>query len=164
MNSFKKELIKLSNNNNFLLMEDRKFFDISYIVEKQYEPFKEWIDLVTVHGLVNNEVLQKITCSVLLVSDMSNNDYNIMDNCLYLRNDNNNILGLITQSNIKYNNLMNFTPGISFNDVSISDQKYRNIENIKKTYMPDIIIVGRAIYNSKNVLSTVKQLNDKINL
>ena len=85
MNSFKKELIKLSNNNNFLLMEDRKFFDISYIVEKQYEPFKEWIDLVTVHGLVNNEVLRKITCSVLLVSDMSNNDYNIMDNCLYYR-------------------------------------------------------------------------------
>ena len=27
---------------------------------------------------------------------------------------------------------MNFTPGISFNVVSISDQKYRNIENIKK--------------------------------
>ena len=91
MNSFKKELIKLSNNNNFLLMEDRKFFDISYIVEKQYEPFKEWIDLVTVHGLVNNEVLRKITCSVLLVSDMSNNDYNIIENCIDLCNHNNNI-------------------------------------------------------------------------
>ena len=163
MNSFKKELIKSSNNNNFLLMEDRKFFDISYIVEKQYEPFKEWIDLVTVHGLVNNEVLRKITCSVLLVSDMYNNDYNIIENCIDLCNDNNNILGLITQSNIKYDNLMNFTPGISFNDVNISDQKYRNIENIKKTYMPDIIIVGRAIYNSKDVLSSVKQLNDIIN-
>ena len=87
-----------------------------------------------------------------------------MDNCLYLCNDNNNILGLITQSNIKYDNLMNFTPGISFNDVNISDQKYRNIENIKKTYMPDIIIVGRAIYNSNDVFSVVKQLNDKINL
>ena len=30
--------------------------------------------------------------------------------------------------------------------------------------MPDIIIVGRAIYNSKDVFSAVKQLNDKINL
>ena len=30
--------------------------------------------------------------------------------------------------------------------------------------MPDIIIVGREIYNSKDVLSTVKLLNDKINL
>ena len=95
---------------------------------------------------------------------MSNNDYNIIENCIDLCNHNNNILGLITQSNIKYDNLMNFTPGISFNVVSISDQKYRNIENIKKTYMPDIIIVGRAIYNSKDVFSAVKQLNDKINL
>jgi uridine monophosphate synthetase len=162
-NSFKKELINLSNNNNFLLMEDRKFFDISYIVEKQYEPFKEWIDLVTVHGLVNNEVLQKITCGVLLVSDMSNNNYNIIDKCIDLSNNNNNVLGLITQSNIKYENLMNFTPGISFNDVNINDQKYRNIGSFNKTNLPDIIIVGRAIYNSKDVLLTVNQLNEKIN-
>ena len=162
LNSFKKELINLSNSNNFLLMEDRKFFDISYIVEKQYEPFKEWIDLVTVHGLVNNEVLQKITCGVLLVSDMSNNNYNIIDKCIDLSN-NNNVLGLITQSNIKYENLMNFTPGISFNDVNINDQKYRNIESFNKTNLPDIIIVGRAIYNSKDVLLTVNQLNEKIN-
>jgi len=162
-NSFKKELINLSNNNNFLLMEDRKFFDISYIVEKQYEPFKEWIDLVTVHGLVNNEVLQKITCGVLLVSDMSNNNYNIIDKCIDLSNNNNNVLGLITQSNIKYENLMNFTPGISFNDVNINDQKYRNIGSFNKSNLPDIIIVGRAIYNSKDVLLTVNQLNEKIN-
>ena len=40
---------------------------------------------------------------------------------------------------------MNFTLQYNFNVISISDQKYRNIENIK-TYMPDIIIVGRAIY------------------
>jgi len=163
LNSFKKELINLSNNNNFLLMEDRKFFDISYIVEKQYEPFKEWIDLVTVHGLVNNEVLQKITCGVLLVSDMSNNNYNIIDKCIDLSNNNNNVLGLITQSNIKYENLMNFTPGISFNDVNINDQKYRNIGSFNKSNLPDIIIVGRAIYNSKDVLLTVNQLNEKIN-
>ena len=164
MNSFKKELIRLSYDNNFLLMEDRKFFDISYIVEKQYDFFKEWIDLVTVHGMVNSEVLNKFTCGVLLVSNMSNNNYDITERCIELSKNNNNVIGLITQNNIKHNDLMNFTPGISFNDVNINDQKYKNIDNIKKSYMPDIVIVGRAIYNSKDIVITVQNLNDKINL
>ena len=164
MTDFKKQMIKLSYDNNFLIMEDRKFFDISYIVDKQYEPFKEWIDLVTVHGLVNNEVLSKITCGVLLVSDMSNNNYNITDKCIELHKNNKNVLGLITQSNIKYINLMNFTPGISFSQSNINDQQYRNIESFNKNSIPDIIIIGRGIYNSDDVLKTVKMLNQKINL
>lgn len=160
--SFKTDLIKLSCRDNFLLMEDRKFFDISYIVEKQYRDFKEWIDLVTVHGLVNNEVLKKITCGVLLVSNMSNNDYDITDKCIEMYKNNNNVLGLITQNKVKHMGLLNFTPGISFNKKIINDQKYRSIDDIKDN-MPDIIIVGRAIYNSDNVLEKINELNNKIN-
>tara|TARA_B100000497_G_scaffold94684_1_gene106137 strand:- start:485 stop:919 length:435 start_codon:yes stop_codon:yes gene_type:complete len=143
-------------------MEDRKFFDISYIVEKQYRDFKEWIDLVTVHGLVNNEVLKKITCGVLLVSNMSNNDYDITNKCIEMYKNNNNVLGLITQNKVKHMGLLNFTPGISFNKKIINDQKYRSIDDIKDN-MPDIIIVGRAIYNSDNVLEKINELNNKIN-
>ena len=161
-NIIKKELIDLSCKKGFLLMEDRKFFDISYIVEKQFNEFKEWMDLVTVHGMVNEEVLKKITCGVLLVSNMSNNNYDITDRCVELHKNNNNIIGLITQTNKRYKDLITFRPGISINNDIIDDQQYKNINEIKD--MPDIVIVGRTIYNSKDILNTNKNINNKINL
>lgn len=159
---FKEDLINISHNDNFLLMEDRKFFDISYIVDKQYSYFKNWIDLVTVHGMINDEVLKKISCGVLLVSDMSNNNYDITDRCIELYKNNKNVIGLITQKNTKYKDLLKFTPGISTITNTIQDQKYRNIDNLKDD-KPDIIIVGRSIYNSANVIEKVYELNTKFN-
>ena len=53
----KRTLIDLSVKHNFLLMEDRKFVDISFIVQRQYRQFSSWIDLVTVMGNVNSTVL-----------------------------------------------------------------------------------------------------------
>ena len=158
---FKREIKSLSKTLNFLIMEDRKFFDISYIVEKQFANFDGWVDLVTVHGLVNDSVLKKINTGVLLVSSMSNNTYDITDKCIELYNNNNNVVGFITQK--KISNIMCFTPGIGFKDSTDDDQRYRNISNINHKDMPDIIIVGRAIYNSSNLLQTVIDMNYQIN-
>ena len=47
-------------------MEDRKFVDISYTVEKQYRKYSKWIDLVTVMGNVNSEVVSKLSGVVLV--------------------------------------------------------------------------------------------------
>ena len=71
---FKKKIIESSINHNFLIIEDRKFNDISHIVKLQYKPFETWVDLITVHANVSNEVV-KCLSGVLLVANMSNNDY-----------------------------------------------------------------------------------------
>tara|TARA_X000001036_G_scaffold215751_1_gene201998 strand:+ start:1808 stop:2476 length:669 start_codon:yes stop_codon:yes gene_type:complete len=151
----------LSTGLNFMIMEDRKFFDISYIVEKQFSFFKGWVDLVTVHGFVSDAVIKSIDAGVLLVSEMSNNTYDISDRCMELYRNNNNVVGFIAQK--KIDNIMSFTPGISFDDKKVGDQKYRNISDISSDQMPDIIIVGRAIYEADNIVDAVKEMNVRIN-
>ena len=144
-------------------MEDRKFFEISYIAEKQYNYFKDWIDIVTVFGIVTDDVIKKIDCSILLIANMSNNNFDFTDSAIELCKNNNNILGFITQKKIEHNNLFNFTPGISLDEIKIDDQKYTNINNIEQKNKPDIIIIGRTIYNSNNILETVDLINSKFN-
>ena len=53
-------LINMANKHNFLLMEDRKFSDISIIVDKQWDRFRGWVDLVTVYGNVKPDVVSKL--------------------------------------------------------------------------------------------------------
>jgi len=143
---FKEKMIELSNKYNFLIMEDRKFTDISYIVEKQYKQFMNWIDLVTVHATVTNDVIKKLS-GVMIISDMSNNIYNHRKDAIKLAENNyENVVGFITQKRITHNKLalINMTPGINLEIKTNDDQKYKN--NVET----DIIIVGRGIYNSKN--------------
>ena len=77
------ELIELSIKHNFLIMEDRKFNDISYIVNMQYKKFRNWVDLVTVHSLVTNDVLSVLS-GCLIVANMSNNNYNFKEKALQM--------------------------------------------------------------------------------
>jgi uridine monophosphate synthetase len=150
-NSFKEKLIDCSIKHNFLLMEDRKFLDISYITNKQYKFFQNWIDIVTVMGFVNEETIKNMS-GVLLVANMSNNIWDLTNNVKLLEEKySKNILGFVTQHRIK-SNKFTFTPGISLNNTNIDDQNYRNIENIDC----DIIIIGRSIYNSINYIEMAK--------
>ena len=48
------KILEASIKHDFLIMEDRKFNDISYIVYKQYLQFCNWVDMVTVHSLVSS--------------------------------------------------------------------------------------------------------------
>ena len=160
---FVESLNMLKERYNFMVMEDRKFFDISYIVEKQFAFFRGWVDLVTVHGSVNDAVIKTIDAGVLLVSQMSNNTYDITGQCIELYKNNDNVVGFITQEKIDYGNVMSFTPGISFEAGKVGDQKYRNISDIEPDKMPDIVIVGRAIYGASNVVDVVRKMNSLIN-
>ena len=145
--NFQDDLIQSSIDNNFLIMEDRKFIDISYIVVKQYSLFMNWVDMVTVHASVSPEVVSKLS-GVLLVANMSNNNYDLTDNAIKLAKENpNNVIGFITQKRINYNNLICMTPGISNKNTQIDDQNYKNFKNVDTDY----IIIGRAIYNSNNI-------------
>ena len=150
-NAFIKKLIDLSIIYNFLIMEDRKFVDISYIVAKQYKKYSNWVDLVTVHGSVVEEVIQKLS-GVLIVANMSNNTFNYNKKAIDMAiNNPNNVIGFITQKRLlEYNKFICMTPGIKIDsEISmIEDQKYRN--QIDKS-ITDIIIVGRGIYNAENI-------------
>lgn len=139
------ELIELSIKHNFLIMEDRKFNDISYIVNMQYKKFRNWVDLVTVHSLVTNDVLSVLS-GCLIVANMSNNNYNFKEKASQMAKDNkDNVVGFITQERINMNDMVCMTPGISSSNSKIDDQKYRTSDEVDTDY----IIVGRAIYNSK---------------
>lgn len=149
---FKDALIAMSIKHDFLIMEDRKFVDISYIVEKQYMQFSNWVDLITVHASVKDEVISKLS-GVLLVANMSNNNYDLTDNALHLAKNNlKNVVGFITQYRITCDELVCMTPGISNSVTKDRDQQYRQITDVDT----DFIIVGRALYNSSNLMQTIE--------
>ena len=145
--SFKNKIIDMSIKYNFLIMEDRKFNDISYIVNKQYNKFCNWVDLVTVHSLVSNDVVANLS-GALLVANMSNNNYDFTEKAIDLANHNpNNVVGFITQNRINCSDMVCMTPGISSIQNKVNDQKYRKHNEVDT----DFVIVGRAIYNSTNL-------------
>ena len=150
---FKERIIELSYNYNFLLMEDRKFNDISYIVEKQYRQFRNWIDLVTVSANVVNDTVKKLS-GVLLVANMSNNTYDYTESAIKLaKNNPNHVIGFITQQRIKLDGFINMTPGVKLECDKTEDQSYNNILDIDT----DIIIVGRGIYTCDNYKEITKK-------
>lgn len=151
--NFISDIIKLSIEKKFLIMEDRKFVDISYIVDKQYEKYKSWVDLVTVHGSCNPEIISKLS-GVLLVANMSNNTFDYNDLCIKMAEKyNERVIGFVTQKRINCHNMICMTPGISLNNNNVNDQKYRKIEDVNT----DFFIIGRAIYNSED---PAKSIND----
>lgn len=153
-NTFKEKLIELSIKHNFLIMEDRKFNDISYIVKKQYKLFESWVDMVTVHTLVTPEVIKSLS-GVLLVANMSNNDYDFSDKAINLAiNNKTHVVGFISQRRL-HDGFICMTPGLSFTKKTINDQKHREISEVDT----DFKIIGRAIYNSEDLISDVKNIN-----
>ena len=152
-NEFIKELIESSIKHNFLIMEDRKFVDISHIVNKQYARFSNWVDLVTVHASVAKNVVSKMS-GVLLVANMSNNDYDLTTPAIAIAKANqNNIVGFITQYRINLDDMICMTPGISLANTRVGDQRYKTVNEVDTDY----IIVGRALYNSENIEEDIKK-------
>ena len=140
--NFSSKLTQLSIKHNFLIIEDRKFNDISYIVSKQYERFRNWVDMVTVHSLVTPDVIKKLS-GALIVANMSNNTYDFTPEAIGLAEEcYNNVVGFITQKRIGMDGMVNMTPGIRTEKGSEDDQRYRNVGDVNT----DFIIVGRAIY------------------
>ena len=151
-NDVKQQIISLSIKHNFLIMEDRKFVDISYIVKRQYKQYSNWVDLVTVMGNVNPQVVSEISCA-LLVANMSNNDFDFTSKAIETsRLYPSNTIGFITQKRISEENMICMTPGISFSSQSDKDQNYRTVSDVDT----DIIIVGRGIYQQNNYVEACK--------
>jgi orotate phosphoribosyltransferase/orotidine 5'-phosphate decarboxylase subfamily 1 len=130
---------------NFMVIEDRKFSDIPYIALKQLELIKSYADIVTVHGICGNLMVEKIGehIGVIIVHSMSVKDNLInrtyMDKVLDMKPKN--LVGYVSQE--KVNGYLTFMPGISM-EVSTDNlgQCYKTVENCGA----DIFIVGRGIY------------------
>jgi len=172
---FVDDLVKLCRTNNILIIEDRKFGDIGNTFKHQFTggiyKIREWADFITFHGIVGEgqiaefDKLRKSGQFALLVSQMSNNknllDYTYTKKVLDIGKDyDNTVLGYICQNiffrDRNHNKFIYFTPGVKLDEGNdSSDQKYitprRAILNGS-----DIIIVGRGIINSDNVLETCK--------
>ena len=148
---FREKLIKYSIAKNFLIMEDRKFIDISYISHKQYGQFKNWVDMVTVMGNINSDVILGMS-GVVIVNDMSNNDFdwtqrvhNVLENVDISRH----VIGIVSQSRFPNINMYTMTPGINKQVKNINDQRYRTIDTVDA----DMYIIGRGIYEGDPIVN-----------
>lgn len=153
---YRDRIIELSIQHNFLIMEDRKFNDISFIVKQQYDIFKDWVDLVTVHTLVSSEVIKELS-GVVLIANMSNNTYDYSEQARVLANNHiHHVIGFVSQHRISNvdTSFLCMTPGISLYKMNVNDQSYRTSKNVDA----DIKIVGRAIYQSENIISDTEKL------
>ena len=154
-------IVDAANEHGFLIMEDRKYVDISHITLQQYAYVRDWVDMVTVMSTISEETIMNMS-GVMIVANMSNNNWDFTNwakdlavKCC------DNVVGFITQKPIR--NLFklrdtedeltyfwNMTPGVSLNVSKTRDQRYRSIDEIDT----DIIIVGRGIYKSDDPMSS----------
>jgi uridine monophosphate synthetase len=138
---------------NFLVIEDRKLSDITSICIKQVNLIKRHADIVTVHGLCGNTMIQTVSqvLPIIIVCNMSNKD-NLIDQ-IYVNKTLDikceNLVGYVSQYKIQ--NYLTFTPGININKNSdMFDQTYHNPLDRECDYY----IIGRGIYEG-NVLQNV---------
>ncbi|WP_185850488.1 orotidine-5'-phosphate decarboxylase [Blattabacterium cuenoti] len=160
--SFITSLKKISLEKKFLLFEDRKLSDVGYTnyLQLHYGIHKisSWADIITVHLLSGKNSIQKlnIPCNMALItiSEMSSHDRLSDDN--YIRNvlnisiKNPKVIGTVAQRKVD-DRLLLFSPGIHFSNNKNNKKKdYIHPRKAFEKNKTDFIIVGKAIYQSKN--------------
>lgn len=149
----KEKLVDLSVKHEFLIMEDRKFVDISYTVSKQYEKYSKWVDLVTVMGNVHSDVVSCMA-GVILISNMSNGSFDATDSSLNISDKYpERVVGFVSQHRIEKEGFYTMTPGVKLVSDVDGDQQYRGKDLIDA----DILIVGRGIYKSEDVVKSADE-------
>lgn len=165
-------LIRLSEAENFMIFEDRKFADIGNTVKEQYGGgvFKivEWAQLVTSHIIAGPGAIKalKLAASAsnkdrgcLLLAQMSSDgnllDKNFVQNVISAAlKDDDFVAGFVCQERITSDpRFIHFTPGVSLESNRDSlGQVYSRPENaIEKG--ADVLIVGRALTEASDVVS-----------
>jgi orotidine 5'-phosphate decarboxylase subfamily 1/orotate phosphoribosyltransferase len=163
---FVSKLKALKETKNFMVIEDRKFADIPYIVSKQFDKLSDCIDMITTHGICGKtllDILDKKNVGIILIHSMSVQN-NLIDkvysmNVLDIGKNYENVVGYVTQEGFVSSHFI-FSPGIALSEQSSSTdnmgQVYRPVESVKA----DIYIVGRSLYESKNILQTMKAFQE----
>ena len=166
------ELVEICERNEIFIFEDRKFSDIGSTFRKQFlggiYKIRSWCNITNFHAIVGDGVLKEFAKvkkkdqGGLLISQMSNSG-NLLDESykkktLQLANENrNSIIGFICKEKISGDDFLYLVPGVHLTQTrDLSDQRYVTPEEAKNRGA-DIIIVGRGITSSEDILSECKK-------
>ncbi|BBA17064.1 orotidine-5'-phosphate decarboxylase [Blattabacterium cuenoti] len=160
--SFINYLKKISEEKNFLLLEDRKLGDVSSTNSLQLHygihKISSWADIVTVHLLAGSMSIQNLNIpsnmGLITISEMSS--YGKLSNDNYIRKvlnislKNPEVIGTVAQRKVD-DRLLLFTPGIHFykKENNVGNRYIHPIQAFKEKGS-DFIIVGKAIFLSEN--------------
>lgn len=168
------DLLNMSYEHDFIIIEDRKMADISKIHDKQLGSFSSYADIVTVHGLSGFDPtpFAKHNIKVLLISEMSSSG-NMIDkdytNYVYdlAKKYSDIVVGVIGQKkNIEYD-ISLWTPGIQICETKNEKegqspqghQTYRMLEDAQES---DYIIIGSELYMANDPLNMVSTYKTNI--
>lgn len=182
--SFVQALKSLAEKHNFLIMEDRKFADIGNTTALQYAngiyKIAEWANLVTVHSLPGQSIIQGIKSvaanvesrGVFLLTEMSSQGNLINDK--YKEGtikmateglDTDFIAGIVCQSAecFAFPGLIQLTPGVKIDEGSDNlGQRYNTPEFVVKEKGADIGVVGRGILNASSIEKAASLYRDRL--
>ncbi|CAI4220827.1 unnamed protein product [Auanema sp. JU1783] len=175
---FTEKLVNLSQDMDFLILEDRKFADIGNTNLLQFNgllKISEWADLITVHGIqgvdsvagVFREVVKNPDCrlkGILLIAQLSCTGNltklkGYTEEVVSLASDNKDVVcGFICQTRVsKENHFLNWTPGVNIEaKTDGSGQQWRSVDEAVSDQGNDIIIVGRGVTSSTDPVEKVK--------
>ena len=179
--SLLKQLKTLALEYSFLIMDDRKLADIGATTLQQIKPLESYVDMMTIHSFaVTPQVLLETNMGLIVIDSMSHDqgkqfmDLNYHKLCHkiiqnYHKNDtyrpamDTKFIGYISQypflENSRWYSDLYMTPGVKLTVDKTDDQNYNSLKNVVagKT---DLIIVGRDIWQSDNMIEKTKKYQE----
>uniref|UniRef100_A0A1B6KY40 Uridine 5'-monophosphate synthase n=1 Tax=Graphocephala atropunctata TaxID=36148 RepID=A0A1B6KY40_9HEMI len=170
------QLASLARQHEFLIMEDRKFADIGHTAGLQYSLVRPWADLVTVHGLPGDGLLQGIQAEiskhpasprgVVLIAQLSCSGNLITPQ--YTKSVMRQaatfpqlVAGIVCQSAdvVVSPGLLQLTPGVSVAETADSlGQQYNSPQAVVCERGADLAIVGRAVVSAEDPARAAREL------
>lgn len=179
-NDFIKRLKELAKKHKFLIMEDRKFADIGNTVSLQYEKgiykIAEWADIVTVHAIAGQSIidglkngLQKISepRGLFILAEMSSKgaltigEYAL--GAVTIAQGSDMVAGIVCQSNI-FSNLgfVQLTPGVKLSQGSDNTGQQYNTPEFVVNSGADLAVIGRGIIEAEDKLAATLEYKEKL--
>jgi uridine monophosphate synthetase len=165
-------LTKICREYNIYIIEDRKFGDIGNTFKNQFTggifKIRDWANFVTFHGIVGEGQVKQFNelrysnQYILLVAMMSNNgnllNLEYTNSVLEIANNNkNSVIGMISQKSLtKADDYLYFTPGIKLENKNDNSDQIYNTPKVAIENGSDILIIGRGIINSSDILDSCK--------
>lgn len=173
-------LKELAKKHDFLLMEDRKFADIGNTVSLQYckgiYKIAEWADLVTVHAIAGQSIVDGLknglkdvdeSRGIFVVAEMSSKEAlttgEYAQSAVSVAQSSNLVSGLVCQSNIFTSlGLIQLTPGVKLSKSSDDlGQQYNTPESVVNSGA-DVAVVGRGITEAQDKLAATLEYKKEL--